>query len=524
MKKNVCVIGAGPSGLVAIKELLDEGHSVTCFEQACEPGGVFRENIGSDEAGAYESTMLTISNYMMTFSSSPPPAHEPRQFWSAARYRRYLLDFAERFDLGRTIRYQTEVLGIAKNKTGGYTVDVASADDPRGVVAHQFDAVAISTGTHRVPNYVDLPGQEEFEGEILHSAHYRNNTPFEGRKVLCVGIGETAADVVDEIARVAASCTLSVRRFQPVVERYPGGGPHTNDAFTSQLLRSVPLAIANPVMRFGNKRNRTKADNPVSRAVAEWNSKNPAFFNHFLTKNEGFIHRIVDGKLTVNASGIERLGKDYVQFKDGTRRPIDTIMLNTGYREDFNILKDIDASDVRTMYKHMIHPDLGAGVVFIGWARPAAGGVPACSEMQARYFALLLSGKRELPDRYQLRKLIDRQSSFENTVFHGNPNLRTLVHYNHYMLDFAKVLGCSPWRAAAFKNPRLVYRLFAGSQMPTVFRLFGPHADFDAARRSIMSVPVAFKPRMVIGVLAVIAVSRALIALRLMKPDPVYGG
>ncbi|MGC3836225.1 NAD(P)-binding protein [Moritella viscosa] len=40
-QKNICVIGAGCSGLVAIKELLDEGHQVTCFETLDKPGGNF---------------------------------------------------------------------------------------------------------------------------------------------------------------------------------------------------------------------------------------------------------------------------------------------------------------------------------------------------------------------------------------------------------------------------------------------------------------------------------------------------
>ncbi|MFC9947382.1 flavin-containing monooxygenase [Streptomyces pratensis] len=522
MRKSVCVIGAGPSGLVAVKELLDEGHSVTCFEHAAELGGVFRSDVGPEESGAYDSTMLTISNYMMTFSSFPPPENQERRFWSAGEYRQYLHDFAEKFDVGPTIRYRTEVLSISKNEDGGYTVEVASVDEPGERVAHRFDAVAISTGTHRVPNHIDLPGQDDFGGEITHSAHYRNAEPFRGKRVLCIGIGETAADVVNEIAQVSEECTLSVRRHQPVVERYPGGRPHTNDAYTSHLLHSVPLAAATAVMRFGVKRNRSRGRTKAIRAVAEWNSKNKYFFNHFLTKNEAFIHRVVDGTLTVNASGIERLGKDFVLFKDGRRVKIDTIVLNTGYIEDFSMLKDTNIQDVRRLYKHMIHPDLGADVALIGWARPAAGGVPACSEMQSRYFALLCSGKKKLPDRVRLQGLIEGQAAYENEVFMGNPGLRTLVHYNHFMIDFAKVIGCSPWRPAVFLNPRLVLKLWCGSQMPHLYRLSGPHSDARTARRTIMSVPSAFKAPEALATLAVSLGSRALIAMGLMKADPTY--
>lgn len=142
--------------------------------------------------------------------------------------------------------------------------------------------------------------------------------------------------------------------------------------------------------------------------------------------------------------------------------------------------------------------------------------------MQSRYFALLCSGKQELPDRVRLQNLIERQAWYENEVFHGNPDLRTLVHYNHYMLDFAKVLGCLPWHPALVLDPRLALRLWCGSQTPHVFRLFGPHSSHRAARRTVMSLPPAFTPAQVLGITAVSLASRALIALGLMKRDPLY--
>ena len=40
-KERVCVIGAGLSGLIALKELLEKGHDVTCYEKELREGGVF---------------------------------------------------------------------------------------------------------------------------------------------------------------------------------------------------------------------------------------------------------------------------------------------------------------------------------------------------------------------------------------------------------------------------------------------------------------------------------------------------
>lgn len=521
-KKNVCVIGAGGSGLVASKELLDEGHRVTCFERFNQLGGVFCPSEDAGRSGAYDSTKLTISNYMMSFSSFPPPRQQERRFWSAREYHRYLTDFAKHFNVDRVICYRTEVVSVSRADNGRYDVEVTSADKPEATTVHQFDAVAVTTGTHRVPRYIELPGQSDFGGEIYHSAFYRNAYSFRGKRVLCIGIGETAADVVNEIATVAESCTLSVRRYQPIIRRYPNGGMHTNDAFTSYMLHAMPFEARNRVSRSQFERMKRSAKSEAVRVLAEWNLSNDHYNNHFLTKNEAFIDRIVDGTLIVNFSGIERLGKDYVLFKDGQKEPVDAIMLNTGYTEDFDIIKDADIKDVRLLYKHMIHPEFGSGLVFIGWARPAEGGVPACSEMQSRYFALLCSGKKSLPDKIRLAELIAQQATYENEVYFGNAELRTLVHYTPYMEDFAKVIGCSPWRPSVFRNPRLVYRLWCGSQMPHIYRLFGPHSDYENARATIFNVPIAWRPRDVALTTGATGVVYALARLGLAKPDPAY--
>ena len=67
-KERVCVVGAGMSGLVAMKELLAKGHEVTCYEQSQREGGVFTTGV------AYSDMRLTVSQHYMCFTSMPPPA------------------------------------------------------------------------------------------------------------------------------------------------------------------------------------------------------------------------------------------------------------------------------------------------------------------------------------------------------------------------------------------------------------------------------------------------------------------
>ena len=72
-KLRVCVVGAGVSGLTALKEVLEEGHSAICFERENVPGGVFTTGV------AYDPMQLTVSQYFMAYSSFPPPLEAERR-------------------------------------------------------------------------------------------------------------------------------------------------------------------------------------------------------------------------------------------------------------------------------------------------------------------------------------------------------------------------------------------------------------------------------------------------------------
>ena len=518
--KTVCVIGAGASGLIAMRELIAEGHNVVCFEKYEEPGGVFYLN--EFRGGAYDSTLLTVSNYFMAYSCFPPEPSESRLFWTRQQYAEYLHAFVEHFGLGQFIQFKTEVVSLNRDNDGRCTVKIAEGGDPLQISSHVFDSVAVCSGTHQVPRDIEIAGKEEFAGDIFHSSVYRNASSFKGKNVLCVGLGETGADVSHEIAQVANSCVLSVRHLQPILERFPNGKEHPNDAYTTYAVYSTPSRVLNALSKlqlFFLERFSKIAE---VREYAKWNRKAGDLFNHFFTKNEIFFKSIVDGKLKLNTSGIDALESDRVVFNDCSTHPIDTIVLSTGYVDHFRLIAEVEINDVRQLFKHMIHPELGSDIVFIGWARPGAGGLPACSEMQSRYFAQLCSGKLQLPSRAELSESTRRHASFENHMYRKNPSVRSLVHYSTYMHDFARMLGCSPWNIATFLNPRLWHRIWFGSQVSSIYRLYGPHSDNEQAKRTIFKLPIAVNVAEQMGMAVVTLVSRVLTKLRLISGDPRY--
>lgn len=78
-KKRICIIGGGPSGLTAIKQCLDEGHDVVCYERSDNIGGLwyYREDTGDGVASVAKSTIINTSKEFSAFSDFPPPENFP---------------------------------------------------------------------------------------------------------------------------------------------------------------------------------------------------------------------------------------------------------------------------------------------------------------------------------------------------------------------------------------------------------------------------------------------------------------
>ncbi|KAI1776321.1 FAD/NAD(P)-binding domain-containing protein [Hypoxylon cercidicola] len=83
-----------------------------------------------------------------------------------------------------------------------------------------FDALVVATGHYNVPWFPDVPGLVEYDrkfpGNILHSKHFRNASPFKGKRVVVVGGSISAHEVVHEILDVAQTPVYASLRGEPI--------------------------------------------------------------------------------------------------------------------------------------------------------------------------------------------------------------------------------------------------------------------------------------------------------------------
>ena len=110
-KVRVLIVGAGVSGLPAIKCCLDDGLEPVCLERSADIGGLWNyENslASKDEiATVMRSTIINSSKEMICYSDFPIPAEYPN-FMSNRFALQYLRSYATNFGLMNHIRLNTE--------------------------------------------------------------------------------------------------------------------------------------------------------------------------------------------------------------------------------------------------------------------------------------------------------------------------------------------------------------------------------------------------------------------------------
>ena len=149
----------------------------------------------------------------------------------------YFDTFVDHFGFRDKIQFRTEVTHVAP-ADGGWDVTVRrrDADGDRDAALH---AVLVANGHHwdaRLPEPA-FPGADTFTGTQLHSHDYKTFEGFEDKRVLVLGIGNSACDIAVETSKVSERTFLAMRRGAHIVPKYLFGIP-TDHLTTSPLAQS----------------------------------------------------------------------------------------------------------------------------------------------------------------------------------------------------------------------------------------------------------------------------------------------
>ncbi len=419
---RVAVIGGGAAGITAVKELTERGVDVIGFEKGDRLGGLWVQDNTSGLSPAYESLHLNTSKGRTEFADFPMPA-EWEDYPSAAKVAGWLQDYARTFGVVAKYRFNTTVTNVAKIE------DIWVIETADGAV-FEVDGVVVANGHNWDPRWPEPGYPGEFTGEQMHAHDYRSAETFRGKRVIVVGMGNSAMDIAVDASYVADDVMLSARHGSYIVPKYLFGKPA--DA-TNGALSVLPWQVRQVV-----------AQTMLGLAIGkpqDYGLLKPSFglFQNHPTISDTILHRITHGEVRP-VRGIERFDGNTVHFTDGTYEQADIIVWATGYRVTIPFLDEswlTDDAQNMPLYKRVFHPE-DPSLTFVGLMQSTGAAMPVV-EAQSKLAATYFAGEYALPRAARMERAIAK--AYDAAVERwGDKRPMMRIDFDAFIADSAREL------------------------------------------------------------------------------------
>jgi dimethylaniline monooxygenase (N-oxide forming) len=436
---NVCVIGAGSSGIAAVKAFHARGFDVDCFEKSDRVGGnwVFKNRNGM--SSAYRSLHINTSRERMEFTDFPMPKTYP-DFPHHTHIAEYFDNYVDHFGFRDRIAFETGVERAALGPGGVWEVTLAGGGTRR------YDALMVANGHHWDARWPEpaFPGSDAFAGVQMHSHDYIGDDPnfFRDKRVVVLGMGNSAMDIAVESSFSSAATYLAARRGAWVVPKYLFGKPLDQISTQAGIPFKVRQTFFRALLRVGvgdmERYGLPKPDHGILQAHP--------------TVSDDILSRIAHGEIAPKPN-IARLTERTVVFADGSEVEADIVIYCTGYRVTFPFFApDLIAAPDNDLplFRRVFHPRIPS-VAFIGLLQPL-GAIMPLAAAQSEWLCDYLSGRYALPDPEAMRADMEAERARMFKRYVASKRHTMQVDYDDYLADLAKERRRGAERARAIGN------------------------------------------------------------------------
>jgi dimethylaniline monooxygenase (N-oxide forming) len=432
---SACVIGAGSSGIAALKALAERGIAVDCFEKSDRVGGNWVFGNRNGMSAAYRDLFINVSRERMAYSDFPMPTSYP-DFPHHTHIAEYFNAYVDHFGLRELITFNTTVTRAEHDESDGTWRVTLDTGETR-----TYDALLVANGHHWDPRWPEpaFPGSDTFAGEQLHAHAYVDNSIFAGRNVVILGMGNSAMDIAVESSYVAANTYLAARQGAWIIPKYVFGRP------VDQMPNDprIPFAIR---QRIIHQIIKSYTGDPERYGLPRPNHK---FGEAHPTVSGRILDRIAHGTIAPKPN-IAALEGTQVRFADGSLVDADVIVYCTGYKITFPFFDSdfISAPDNHIeLFRRVFHPDV-SGVYFIGLLQPL-GAIMPLAEAQSEWVGDHLLGDYALPAQDQVRADIAADQAAMHARYIASKRHTIQVDFDDYLRDLASERRAGAERARA---------------------------------------------------------------------------
>lgn len=420
---RIAIIGAGCSGLTAIKNLLEAGlQNIICYEQSDHIGGNWAYTATPGHSSIGRMTHTISSKRLSQFSDFPMPEEYP-DYPSHQQILAYFQAYARHFQLEKFIQFNTAVLHAKKIAHERWCLSLSDGTQS------EFDYLLVANGHLSVPRHPDW--RQSFKGRYIHAHDFKTSKGLENKRVLVVGGGNSGCDCAVEACREVNEVDISVRSPQYIIPKFIMGKP--TDTYAA-LMQWLPQGVQNMLqkltlrLQIGRYRDYGLSEPQFSPTRAH------------PTINSEIFDKIRHGKIHPRP-GIQHIIGQTVHFADDSSAPYDVIIAATGYIIHFPFF-DADFIDWQEaahipLYLRIFHP-CHSSLFFIGLVQPQ-GCLWTLAEMQTKLISQLLTHQIQLPSDWREQAVAEGHDWARQFI--ARPRHSLEVRYFPYMKQLCRMMA-----------------------------------------------------------------------------------
>lgn len=350
---DVLLVGGGQFGLFTGAWLNYHGVSNVIVDK--------HERVGDTWRKRYDSLLLHQPHGMLHFPFMPFPKSFPEYIPKDK-----LADWIEAYVNAMDLNFwtSTEFMGGTYDESEGrWTVQLRQGD---GIRELHPKHVVLTTGGTEQPAVPDIAGFTQFGGDVVHSSKFTSGRDYTGKNVLVIGTGTSAHDVALDVHKHGGSAAILQRSAAIVLDIETANlsyAPYNPRIIPHELVDARFLAgLVYPQLK-GNFLAQTAIGDDMDKELHEglrkagmkiWSGDGDLgfFYNYFKTGggyylDVGASKKIVEGQIPViQLDDVERFTEHGLLLRDGSERPLDAVVLATGYAPIERALANYFGQDV----------------------------------------------------------------------------------------------------------------------------------------------------------------------------------
>ena len=340
---DVLIVGAGISGIGMAVHLREKcpGKTYAVLERRADLGGTW---------DLFRYPGIRSDSDMHTLGFEFEPWKHEKSIADAPAILDYLHRIVDERDIRRHIRFSQKVLSAAFDSASArWNVTVEDASGASRKITGKFLYLGSGYYDYDEPYDAQIPGREDFSGQIIHPQFWPQDLEYEGKQVIVIGSGATAATLVPAMTEQGAAHVTMLQRTPTWYAARPA-----KDRFANTLRRFLPEKVAYAITRFKNVRMqdyvfKTARSKPekVREALTKMAQQhlgdrydaaaltppyNPWEQRLCLIPDADLFEAMKADKASIVTDHIERIDATGIQLKSGRHLDADIIVTATGLK------------------------------------------------------------------------------------------------------------------------------------------------------------------------------------------------